>query len=278
MDVCLTWQHDDRELAALILRCLDLTELGESCTADDVSALCRKAQGEVPGTPEARVPASAAVCVWPRFVAEARRQLPPTIRVAAVANFPSGQEPLAQVLDTIAAIGADGGQEVDVVLPYTAWLGGDTAQVRHWLRAVRRASEGLVLKLILESGAFPATTEGIAALHSACTLALDEGIDWLKTSTGKIARGATLEAVQVLLHSIARHPTMGQRAGCKPSGGLRRVADVRPYVQATYELLGPQALTPQRWRIGASSLWQNAVQHLRGTPGCEPPPCDITSY
>ncbi|MCX7693637.1 deoxyribose-phosphate aldolase [Tepidimonas taiwanensis] len=271
MNHSLAWQNDDRELAALVLRCLDLTELGESCSADDVVSLCRRAQGEVPHRPDVRVPAAAAVCVWPRFVAEARRQLPPAVRVAAVANFPSGQEPLAQVLHTIASIADDGGQEVDVVLPYRAWLAGDRGHMRDWLRAVRRASEGLGLKLILESGAFPDVPDGMHALQTACHLALDEGVDWLKTSTGKIARGATLEAARVLLRSIAHHPTMRNRAGCKPSGGLRRVADVRPYVQAAHELLGPSALTPQRWRIGASALWQDAVAQLVDTAPNTPP-------
>ena len=71
-----------REAAQLALACLDLTSLNDDDDAAAIDALCRRAL-----TPWGPV---AAVCVWPRFVAQARAALPASVAVAAVANFPAG--------------------------------------------------------------------------------------------------------------------------------------------------------------------------------------------
>lgn len=260
------WTHDEQALARLALACLDLTELGDSCTAADVDALCAKAQGHVPGSASdaPRLPPVAAVCVWPAFVAQARAALPDTIRVAAVVNFPGGDQPLDSVCAQVQQIREGGGQEVDCVLPYRAWMAGDAEQARALVRAVRQASEGLTLKLILESGAFSDDT----LLRAACDMALAEGVDFLKTSTGKIPQGASLSAAEVLLSAMAAHPA-SDRLGFKPSGGIRTVADVRAYAQAVQAHLGASALVPARFRIGASGLWTDIARTL-GAQGAAP--------
>jgi len=253
------WASDEQALARLALACLDLTELGDTCTATEVDALCAKAQGHVPGSaPSApALPAVAAVCVWPAFVAQARAALPAHIRVAAVVNFPSGDEPVDVVCAQVQQIRDGGGQEVDCVLPHRAWIAGDRDTARALVRAVRQASQGLTLKLILESGAF---SDG-AALRAACDMALEEGVDFLKTSTGKIAQGASLSAADVLLSAASVHPRR-DRLGFKPSGGLRTVPDVRAYAQAVQNHLGDTALVPARFRIGASGLWSDIARVL----------------
>src|SRR5512133_603528 len=131
--------------ARLALACLDLTSLNTSDTEADVAALCQRAQS--PFGP------AAAVCVWPRLAAFARAQLPTSIAVAAVANFPHGHADIgAAVLDTEQIVQA-GAQEVDVVLPYRHLLAGDDDDaVAALLTAVRQACPGLLLKVILETG------------------------------------------------------------------------------------------------------------------------------
>lgn len=252
------WASDDVELARLALHCLDLTELGDACSAADVDALCAKAQGHTPDH-STTLPPVAAVCVWPRFAPQARQSLPTNIRVAAVVNFPGGNEAMAAVIAQVEAVRQAGAQEVDCVLPYQAWLAGEHAKATALVRAVRRASQGMTLKLILESGALSEPR----LLQQACQMALAEGVDFLKTSTGKIPQGASLDAAEVLLSALAQHPQR-ERLGFKPSGGLRTVADVRPYALATARHLGPQALTPERFRIGASSLWNDIARLLSG--------------
>ena len=165
--------------ARTALACLDLTSLNDTDSEADIAALCEKAR-DPSGHP-------AAVCVWPRLAAFARTQVPPQVSVAAVANFPHGSLDVpAAVRDTDAIVQA-GAQEVDVVLPWRAVLAGDLQGAAQVLRAVRRACEGRVLKVILESG----NLADPAVIRAASHLALDEGADFLKTSTGKSGTGAT---------------------------------------------------------------------------------------
>jgi deoxyribose-phosphate aldolase len=241
------------EAARTALRCLDLTSLGDHDSTGDIERLCERAIG--------RQGPVAAVCVWPRFAALARRRLPASIAVAAVANFPAGgidaEAALADVHPTVAA----GAQELDVVLPWRALRDGDDAAAARLLDAVRRASAGLTLKVILESGEL-----GDAALIlRAARLALAHGADFLKTSTGKTPRGATPQAWRGMLQAIADDPHARHRAGVKASGGMRSVAGTLPYIELCRDVLGPASLTPQRFRIGASSLLDDIEAVLGGT-------------
>ena len=257
----------DVAVARLALSCLDLTDLGETCSAADVDALCERAQGSAAGLPPV-----AAVCVWPQWAAQARRRLPASIAVAAVANFPGGDQPVPEVLRQVGQIREAGAQEVDVVLPYRRLAEGPAgvAACHAVLHAVRQASEGLRLKVILETGELATP----ALIAQACDIALAEGADFLKTSTGKTPRGASLDAADALLRAIATHPRAAE-LGFKPSGGLRTVADVRPYLAAVARVLGPQALRPERFRIGASGLWHDIARALAtadAAPGVHPVP------
>lgn len=229
-------------LARQALACLDLTRLDDGCTEADVDALCARAR-----TPAGPV---AAVCVWPRFVARARARLPRDIRVAAVANFPLGGTDVPAVAAEIARIVADGGDEVDVVLPWRALMAGDTATCTGVLAAARRAAGPLCLKVILETGEL-ATPARIAA---ASRLALAEGADFLKTSTGRVPVGATPEAASVMLAEIAAAPEAHHRVGFKASGGVRTLADAAGYLRQVADALGPEAVVPARCRLGASAL------------------------
>ena len=241
------------DAAHIALACLDLTSLNDRDTATDIVALCERASG--------RHGAVAAVCVWPRFAKLARERVSPPIKVAAVANFPDGATDVRrteQDVDTIVQAGAD---EVDVVLPYRALLAGDEAACIAVLRAARRGCEGLTLKVILETGEL--RTE--AAIARAARLALAEGADFLKTSSGKTAVSATPQAAAVMLRVIAADGAARGRVGFKASGGIRSVADATLYIDAVAQALGAAALTPARFRIGASSLLADIEATLAGT-------------
>ena len=227
--------------ARTALGCLDLTSLNDADSAADIDALCAKAQG-----PHGAV---AAVCVWPRFVAQARGCLPAAIRVAAVANFPDGALDVERALRDTGSIVDAGGDEVDLVLPYRAFLAGQQRECAALVAAVRRATAGHTLKLIIESGELKSD----AAIRAACELGLAEGVDFLKTSTGKSPVSATPEAARLMLAVIAAD-ARGAQVGFKASGGVRRVADAAVYINLVREHLGAAALVPQRLRFGASGL------------------------
>jgi deoxyribose-phosphate aldolase len=238
--------------ARLALACLDLTSLNDADTEADIATLCQRAQSPF-GT-------VAAVCVWPRLAAFARARLPATIAVAAVANFPHGDADIdAAVLDVEQIVQA-GAQEVDVVLPYRSLMAGDERAASQLLNAVRNACPGLLLKVILETGELKTP----ALIQRACRLSLDAGADFLKTSTGKTPISATLEAARIVLGAIAASPAARKRVGFKASGGIRSVTEAAAYLALTQELLGAPALTPQRFRIGASSLLNDIEVTLSG--------------
>jgi len=242
---------DVKATARMALACLDLTSLNDADTAADIAALCgraRTAHGDV-----------AAVCVWPRFVAQARAALPATVKVAAVANFPDGSLDLQRALADVAEIAQAGGDEVDVVLPWRALLAGETTEVAEFLSEVRFASRPLTLKVIIESGEL-GSAERIA---QATRMALAAGADFVKTSTGKTKVGATPQAAATMLKEIAASGLPA--AGFKASGGVRTVADAAGYIAQTEAALGPGALSPQRLRFGASGLLNDIEAVLSGS-------------
>lgn len=242
--------NDPKADARLALACLDLTTLNDADTEADVAALARRAQTRF-GVP-------AALCVWPRLGACARRHAPPGVAVAAVANFPHGEADGAAAVNEARAAVHAGVDEVDVVLPWRALMAGDEAAVTNVLRSVREIARGKVLKVILETGEL----KDDALIRRASRLALDARADFLKTSTGKTPVGATPEAARAMLETIAATP--GSRAGFKASGGVRTVADAALYAGLVREILGPSALNPKRFRIGASGLLNDIEAVLGG--------------
>ena len=239
--------------ARLALASLDLTSLNDTDDAADVEALCARAI-----TPHGDV---AAVCVWPRFVAQARKALPASVAVAAVANFPAGALDVDLALTDSAAIARAGGNEIDLVLPWRAWAAGQVLQCAALVRAVRRAHADLRLKLILETGEL----EDELLIAGAANMALSEGVDFLKTSTGKTRVSATPGAAGTLLAVIAAHPRRAE-AGFKASGGIRTVAEAGVYIDLVRQALG--SVGPRNFRLGASSLLADILVTLDGrTPG-----------
>ena len=236
--------------ARLALACLDLTSLNDIDSEADIEALCLRAQtafGPV-----------AAVCVWPRFVAQARALLPARIKVAAVADFPDGELNLTRTVAEVELIATAGGNEVDVVLPWRTLQQGRRAEVEEFLSEVRYVSQPLGLKVIIESGEL-GSRELIA---EATRMALMAGADFVKTSTGKTAVSATPQAAGVMLREIE---VSGMRhAGFKASGGIRTVADAQIYLQLVEANLGREALSPRRFRIGASGLLNDIEAVLSG--------------
>lgn len=252
-----TSTHDSASAAAhranaqLALACLDLTSLNDNDDSAAISALAAKASGPA-GPP-------AALCVWPRFVAQAKALAPAGVAVAAVANFPAGALDAALAVADAQAIVAAGGDEVDLVLPWRALAAGDSAGPARLVQAVRAACPGRVLKLIIESGELADP----ALITRACQIGLDGGVDFLKTSTGKTPNGATPDAARLMLQAIAQHPR-GATVGFKASGGVRSVADAAVYIALVRSILGERALQPRRLRFGASALLADIEALLAG--------------
>ena len=242
----------EQEVARIALACLDLTSLNDNDREADVIALCQRAAS--------RHGAPAAVCVWSHLAQVAVQHAPAGVRVAAVANFPDGGTDVQRALTDTACIVQAGAHEVDVVLPYRALLAGDDKVCGELLRAVRHACDGLTLKVILETGELREPRW----MQRAARLALAEGADFLKTSSGKTTVSATPEAARCLLQEMADDPRARATVGFKAAGGIRTVADAAHYIDLVDELLGPTALVPQRFRFGASGLLGDIERVLGG--------------
>lgn len=225
------------------LSMLDLTTLNDDDSAARVIALCGQASSSA-GT-------VAAVCVLPRFVALARRTLDelglPQVKVATVSNFPAGGDDIAvAVAETAAAIAA-GADEVDVVFPYRALLAGDAEVGAELVAACKQACGDKLLKVIIESGEL----KDAALIRQASLLAIEAGADFIKTSTGKVAVNATLDAAGIMLAAIR---STGARCGFKAAGGVSTVAEAAEYIDLAEHLLGEHWVRPEHFRFGASSL------------------------
>ena len=232
---------------AQILSLLDLTSLNEDDTPAVIDALCSNATQSIGKV--------AAVCVYPSFVAQSRARLPESsgINVATVVNFPTGNEPLADVLAQTQQALADGANEIDLVFPYQALQQGDAATGEAMCSQIATLvhQHSGSLKVILETGAL--SPEHIA---QAAQIAIAAGADFLKTSTGKIAHGASLEASAILLDQIAQAK---QPVGLKISGGVRDIATAQAYIAQAAAQMGESWVQPENFRIGASSLLKELI-------------------
>ncbi len=254
---------------------VDLTTLEGADTAEKVASLCAKA---LRPHDAAQVPPAAAVCVYPSMVRHARRHLPPErgVRIASVATaFPAGQTPLRSRLAEVRAALADGADEIDMVLNRGAFLAGETNRVSDEVAAVRETCGDAVLKVILETGELE-TYDNIRAASFLVMRQLRPG-DFIKTSTGKTARNATLPVQQVMLEAIRDHWLGGAAAiGMKPAGGIRSAKQALQFLVAVKETLGDGWLRPDRYRFGASALLNDLVRQLiKQTTGAYPGSADI---
>jgi deoxyribose-phosphate aldolase len=229
----------DIALAQRLVSVIDLTTLVGDETDADIETLCARAIEH----------GVAAVCVLPAALAVAARCLGGSrVRLATVANFPDGGDDLARTTEEVAAAVAAGAQEVDIVAPLEAALEGDVGLTGELVTLVREAvGPSITLKLILETGRLE-RPELITAVARSAVMA---GIDFLKTSTGKIPAGATPEAA-ALLFAVAQEAE--GRVGVKISGGVRTTRDAMRYRQIGEAAMGAAWLTPVHFRIGASRL------------------------
>ena len=247
--------------ASRALACLDLTSLNLDDTPERIDALCDRALSPAPGI-EGH---PAAVCIYPRFVAQASARVRSSgIAVAAVANFPLGTAPLGEVIDEVGQALADGADEIDVVFPFRAFLAGDEAAGAALLAAVgdacRSHSRPAKLKVILETGVL----HDVATIKAAAAVAVANGADFLKTSTGKLEPAATPGAAQALLEVIDEAQRNGRPLGLKVAGGVKSVAEAAGYLDMADRHLRPNGAEPANFRFGASGLLNDIVRVLGG--------------
>ena len=246
----------DKNLARLVFSCIDNTTLNATDNARTVEAFCRRTK-EMRLTDGTTV---AAVCVYPMFVALAKRSLQGSgIKVASVAGaFPHGQLPLDLRVAEVRRVVDDGADEVDIVINRGLLLAGDYDEVSREVVQMKDACNGRTLKVILETGELSPLL-----IRRAAQRAIDAGADFIKTSTGKIPTGATPEAAEVMLNVVNENVKFNKkRVGFKAAGGIRTPEEALAYAELAKKIVGDKYINNQTFRIGASRLTESLYSLL----------------
>jgi deoxyribose-phosphate aldolase len=244
----------------LAVRMMDLTTLEGADTPGKVAALTSK--GIRPDPSDSTVPSVAALCVYPNLVPTAvERTRGTSVKVASVATaFPSGQAPTNVKVAEVREVVEMGADEVDMVIDRGAFLSGRYAKVYDEVVQVKEAAGGAHVKVILETGEL-GTYDNV---RRASLLAIAAGADFIKTSTGKLPSAATLPVTLVMLEAIRDvYEETGRRVGMKPAGGIRQAKQAVQYLVQLHETLGPEWLTPDLYRLGASTLLNDVLMQIR---------------
>jgi deoxyribose-phosphate aldolase len=244
----------------LAIRMMDLTTLEGADTPGKIAALASKAIRPDPSDPN--IPSVAALCVYPNLVPYALERLRGSgVKVVSVATaFPSGQSPLDVKVREVEEVVAMGADEVDMVIDRGAFLSGRYAKVYDEIVRVKEACGDAHLKVILEVAEL-GTYDNV---RRASLLAIAGGADFVKTSTGKLASAATLPVALVMLEAIRDvYEETGRMVGMKPAGGIRHAKQAVQYLVQLHETLGVEWLTPDLYRLGASSLLNDVLMQIR---------------
>lgn len=243
---------------------IDLTTLSCNDSVASVTEFARKAAAFYGRYPH--IPNVASICVYPSFVETVGLAVDGTpMRITSVAGgFPASQTYLEVKALEVAMAVENGADEIDVVLNVGRMLTGEYDEAANEIEVLRReCSEEVVLKVIIESGALK-TPE---LIRRASLLSMFAGADFVKTSTGKIDVAATPEAAIVMCGAIRDYyERTGRKVGFKAAGGVRTAEDAALYYTIVEEILGREWLTPELFRIGASSVANALLTAIEGTP------------
>lgn len=243
----------------LALSMIDLTTLEGKDTPGKVRQLCYKAMH--PHDKLEALPKVAAVCVYPTYVALAKKEVDGTgIQVASVATaFPSGQSSLETKLSDTRFAVDQGADEIDMVISRGEFLAGNYNFVYDEITAIKEACGQAHLKVILETGEL----ETLDNVRMASELAMCAGADFIKTSTGKIQPAATMPVTYVMLDAIKDYYLRtGKMIGMKPAGGISTSKIALQYLVMLNEVLGEKWMTKDYFRFGASSLANDILMQL----------------
>ena len=220
-----------------ILPLIDLTTLDSQATPNDIEALAlNAAQNHM-----------AAICVLPEHLTYVPSDL--GIKRATVINFPTGNQPHHQALEAIdQTVQTQKVDEIDYVFSYQAYLSGDTNTALNKYRDIyeRCKLHKLTFKVILETGALPSHD----FIYNLSKELITIGCDFLKTSTGKIAQGASLPAAFAILSAIVDSQSS---CGIKISGGIKTEDQALSYMKLAAIML-QRKLDSAWFRIGASTV------------------------
>ena len=228
---------------------IDLTTLNSTDTVQSVTRFVQRVNDFETDYPQ--LPNVAAICTYPNFAMVVSGTLEVSeVGTAVVAgSFPSSQTFVeVKTAETALAV-ADGASEVDIVFNLGLYYDEQYEELADEIAEIKHACRDARLKVILETGAL----KKAADIKNAAILSMWSGADFIKTSTGKIYEGASLEAAYVMCQCIKEyHKKTGRKVGFKVSGGVSTTDDAVRYYTLVKEILGDEWLTNEWFRIGTS--------------------------
>lgn len=254
-------QYANSDVYQFLFSSIDLTTLSTTDTQTSVAQFVKRVNDFDNDYPQFKN--VAAICVYSNFAEIVRSNLEVSgVDIAVVAGgFPSSQTfTEVKVADAALAV-AGGANEVDIVMNLGYYLDNNYAELSDEIIEIKHAIRDAKLKVILETGALK-TAEDI---KRASILSLYSEADFIKTSTGKIYPGASLEAAWVMCQCIKEYyEKTGRKVGFKAAGGIRTTEEAVQYYAIVKEVLGDEWLNQDLFRIGASSLANSLLSSMLG--------------
>lgn len=254
-------QYASPEVYKFLLNSIDLTTLSTEDSERSVAKFTNRVNDFDAEYPQ--YGHVAAICVYSNFAEVVKDHLDVEgVDVCVVAGcFPSSQTFTAVKVADVALAVASGAQEVDVVLNIGMFLDENYEELCDELIELKNTAKDAKLKVILETGCLKTA----AAIKRASILSMYCDADFIKTSTGKIYKGASLEAAYVMCRCIKEYyEKTGRKVGFKAAGGVRTTEDALNYYAVVKEVLGDEWLNQDLFRLGASSLANAVLSSLEG--------------
>lgn len=255
-------ENNNVEVYKQCLNQIDLTTLNGDDTCAKVETMVEKVNNFKSNFEN--IPNVAALCVYPAMVPVVNECLDSNLGlgIAAVsAGFPASQTFIEVKVAETALTVAAGATEIDIVISIGKFLEGNYQEVFDEIEEIKAACHGAHLKVILETGALTSAEN----IKKAAVLAMEAGADFIKTSTGKIAVSATLEATYVMCQAIKEwHEKTGRMVGYKPAGGISTTKEAVEHYTIVKTILGEKWLNNKYFRFGASRLANNLLTSICG--------------
>jgi deoxyribose-phosphate aldolase len=252
-------ENNTPEVLKFLYSCIDLTSLGSEDSKESIWKFVEKVNdfdGE-----RSDMENVAAICVYPNFVQTVAEALRADVKIASVAGgFPSSQTFIEVKIAEVSLAVKDGADEIDIVLNCGEFFDHNIQEVCEEITELKEACRESQLKVILETGLLKTASN----IKKASILSMYSGADFIKTSTGKVYPGATPEAVYVMCEAIKEyHQLHNRKVGIKVSGGVRTAEEAVQQYTIVKEVLGKDWLSPEYFRIGASSLADNILKEIK---------------
>lgn len=251
--------NNNKEVYKLLYSLIDLTTLNTTDTKESVWKFTETVNAFDGSRPD--INNVAAICVFPNFAATVKEALTvENVKIACVSGgFPSSQTFMeVKIAETALAV-ANGADEIDIVLNLGLFFDENYEELSEEIDEIKHACREAHLKVILETGALKTATN----IAKASVLSLYAGADFLKTSTGKVYEGASLEAAYVMCTIIKEYYNKtGRKCGFKASGGIATTEDAVKYYTIIKNVLGEEWCNNEYFRIGASRLANNFLSSI----------------